>query len=95
MRAENGPNLPVVYLGKEVARTDAAGAAHVLLSLKPGDQFEISLNTSERGSERLRPQNPAVAFVVKGRDDIMTFDQHFAIEKKPVYYKPINRPRPL
>ena len=35
VRAENGANLPVVYLGREVARTDGSGAAHVHLRLKP------------------------------------------------------------
>lgn len=95
VRAENGPNLPVLYLGKEMARTDAAGAAHLLLSVRPGDQFEISLGTTERGNERLRPQNPTVAFVVKAHDDIMTFDQRFAFERRPVDPRPLNRPRPL
>ena len=40
--------------------------------------------------------DPTVAFVVKSHDDIMTFDQRFAVEKKAVYVRPpVNRPRPL
>ncbi len=91
VRAENGPNLPVIFQGKELARTDAAGAAHLLLLLKTGEQFEISLKTSERGNERLRPQNPAVSFVVKAHDDIVTFDQRFGVDRTPVRQEPAPR----
>src|SRR5690606_1663539 len=31
VRAENGPDLPIRYLGREVGRTDARGAATVVL----------------------------------------------------------------
>lgn len=82
VRADDGPNLPVMYLGKEVARTDASGAAHVLLRLGPTDTFELTLGTGEKGSEQLRPQNPVASFAVKGRDDVFTFDQRFTIEPK-------------
>jgi len=87
VRAENGPFLPVTYLGKPVARTDAAGAAHILLAMKPGDQFELGLDTT--AAERLRPQNPRGTFVVKPRDEIQGFDVKFTMEKpKPVYHAP-------
>jgi len=94
VRAENGPFLPVTYLGKAVARTDAAGAAHILLAMKPGDQFELGLDTTS--AERLRPQNPRGTFVVKPRDEIQGFDVKFTMEKpKPVYHAPKPRPHPL
>lgn len=82
VRAENGPNLPVIHLGKEVARTDASGATHVALRLPPEDSFELRLGTEEKGAEALRPQNPSASFVVKERDEVLVFDQRFAIEKK-------------
>ena len=78
VRADNGPNLPVVYLGEEVARTDASGAAHVLLNLTPGDEFELSLDTTE--AARLRPQKPAARFTVKSDDEILTFNVAFKLE---------------
>ena len=53
VRAENGPNLPVTYLGRAVGRTDASGAAHVLLAMHPGDQFSLGLDTS--GNKRIPP----------------------------------------
>jgi hypothetical protein len=46
VRAEGGPNLPILFLGQEIARTDASGTAHVSLSLPPNSQFELTLSTS-------------------------------------------------
>jgi hypothetical protein len=86
IRADNGANLPVMHLNKEVARTDASGAAHFFLPAKPGDSFELMINTSERGNEKLRPQNPTAPFVVRAQDDVFLFDQRFTREKEPVKY---------
>jgi hypothetical protein len=86
VKADNGPNLPVVYLGKELARTDANGAATILFRLQPNSQFELALNTSERGNERIQPQNPVRHFVVHSYDDVVVFDQPFSWKPKPVVY---------
>lgn len=80
VRTENGPNLPVLYLGNEVARTDASGAANVALRLPPNETFELKLGTAEKGAERLRPQNPSASFTTKDHDEILPFDQKFTIE---------------
>ena len=53
----------MLFLGREVARTDASGAAHVLLKLKSDEAFDLVLGTE--GNDRLRPQNPSASFVVK------------------------------
>lgn len=82
VRAENGANLPVLYLGNEVARTDSAGAAHVAVRLAPNETFELKLGTTEKGAERLRPQNPVATFTAKDRDDVLAFDQKFTLEKQ-------------
>jgi hypothetical protein len=82
VRTENGPNLPVLYLGREMARTDGAGAAHVMLKLKPDESFNLVLGTD--GNERLRPQNPTASFIVRDHDDVFTFDQKFELEKRRV-----------
>ncbi len=58
VRAEYGENLPVRYLGREVARTDRSGAAHLLLKIAPEDALELTLDTSEQpgaSSEESRP----------------------------------------
>jgi hypothetical protein len=82
VRADNGPNLPIMYLGREVGRTDEAGAASVLLLVKPNEQFQLAFNTTEKGNERLRPQNPVATFLVKQHDELFTLDQRFSLEKK-------------
>ena len=91
VRAENGPNLPVVYLGQPLARTDASGAALVLMKMKPGEQFELTLSTQEKNGEYLRPQNPSATFLVKPQDDVMLFDQRFSVEQRP-YVAPAAKP---
>ncbi len=80
VRADQGPNLPVMYLGQEVARTDFSGAAHVLLTLPPGEEFELMLDTTNGGGERLRPQRPTGKFSVKNEDEILTFHVPFTVE---------------
>ncbi len=98
IRTENGANLPVLRLGRPVARTDAAGTAHLLLSVKPGEQVDLTLSTAEKGSEQLRPQNPMLMFIGKNRDDFVVLEQKFTAEKKaaPVRQGPRPpRPTPL
>ena len=93
VRADGGPNLPITYLGKPVGKTDQSGAAHLLLAMKPGDQFQLGLDTSAPGLERLRPESPAKVFVVKDADDIQVFDIKFTLEPlKKVYHAPPPRP---
>jgi hypothetical protein len=76
-----------------VGRTDAAGAAHLLLAMKPGDQFQLGLDTSDPTLKRLRPQMPNRVFVVKDGDDIEAFYQKFTLEPLPkVYHAPPKRP---
>lgn len=81
VRAENGPDLPVLYLGREVARTDASGAAHVMLKLPPGDEFSLTLSTGD--DKLIKPQSPVASFAVGNRDDVVLFDQRFE-RAKPV-----------
>jgi hypothetical protein len=96
IRADNGPNLPVMYLDREIARTDASGAAHVILPVKPGDSFQLTLATNEKGNEKLRPQNPSLPFTARGQDDLLLFEQRFTREREPVrYVKGPEKPRHL
>jgi hypothetical protein len=89
VRAENGISLPVLYLGRVIGRTDASGAATVLLdNLDADSQFDLTLDTSGKGNEALRPQNPSMTFTVKRADDVFTFDTKFTIEKKAVVWHP-------
>ena len=82
IRAEEGPNLPVVFLGREIARTDASGAAHVSMQMRPDETFQLMLKTSETEAGRsLRPQDPVATFRVKNHDEVVTFNQEFKVER--------------
>jgi hypothetical protein len=83
VRADNGANLPVLYEGQEVSRTDASGAAHVLVSAAPGEQFALTLGTDEKNAAHLRPHNPTVTFVAGDRDEILTMEERFVDDAAP------------
>ncbi len=84
VRADNGANLPVMFLGSVVARTDSAGAAHFALDVKPGEQFEVQIKTDDQ--PKLKPQNPSRTFVMPARDEVVLFSQGFALDKKKVFH---------
>ncbi len=81
VRADRGPRLPVLYLGKEIARTDESGAAHAVVDVPLGEDVEITLGTGEPGSERLRPQNPSMKFSGAATNDFHVFGVQFQVEE--------------
>jgi hypothetical protein len=89
VRAENGADLPVRYLGREVGHTDDHGAATVMIEGEEGETFELVLDTSR--SARLHPQNPALTFQMGTKDESYVFDQKFITEKAKK--GPVFRPR--
>ncbi|MGO8998638.1 MAG: hypothetical protein ACLQVI_35395 [Polyangiaceae bacterium] len=98
IRADNGANLPVNYLGRTVARTDASGAALFTLKVKPAEQVLVTLSTAEKGSELLRPESPTLTFLSKDKDDFVLLEQIFTTQKvKPTYHakKKVVGPTPL
>lgn len=87
VRAENGKNLPVRLLGREVGRTDDTGVATVVVEAQENEPFELVLDTSS--AKLLHPQNPALTFRMGPKDASFVFDQKFTVEKpKRVYVKP-------
>jgi hypothetical protein len=82
VKAENGPNLPVLYLGKVITRTDESGAAHFAIEAPPGGQFQVTLDTGD--NKRISPASPSKPFTVGAADDIFVFEQKFEVEKKKV-----------
>jgi hypothetical protein len=80
VRVDDGPNLPVLYLGHEIARTDAFGAAHALIQVPPGEPFRLTLDTSSNPA--LRPASPSAELAVGEADDIVVFEPKVAPEKK-------------
>lgn len=82
IKADNGPFLPVVYLGKTLTKTDASGAAHFALDAPPGTQLSVTLDTGD--NSRLKPPSPSKLLTVGQSDEILVFDQKFEVEKKKV-----------
>ncbi len=74
--------LPVMIEGREVARTDASGVAHVSLEMAPGQSFQVLLATAT-ASPMLRPQDPQLTFVFPDGDEIFAFDENFDEEAPP------------
>lgn len=91
VRAERGADLPVVYLGKELTRTDQSGAAHIVLDVPPNQAFQLKLNTDS--NSRLLPQNPTTTFEVKDADEVFVFDPQFKLEKPKYRYRGPSRPK--
>jgi hypothetical protein len=81
VRADRGPHLPVLYLGREIARTDESGAAHALIDVPEGEEVEITVSTSEPGNERLRPQSPSMKFPGSDTSDLHLFNVQFQLEE--------------
>jgi hypothetical protein len=73
--------IPVKLRGQTVAQTSASGTTHVALKEPVGNQFQLTLDTSERAE--LRPESPTRIFSVGQRDAFAVWDQPFEEEKKP------------
>jgi hypothetical protein len=83
IRAENGAGLPVLLLGREIARTDGSGIAHVVLEATPGDTVELVLGTDGPEGALLRPKNPAFSLQIRDGDDYVVLDQKLEVVQKP------------
>ena len=83
VRAEGGPDLPVFYLGKEVARTDRSGAAHVTVAMDVHEHIELMIGTG-KDNEKIHPKDPSSVFEMPDHDDIQLFAVTFTRDvKKP------------
>ena len=92
IRAENGGNLPIKFLNRDIARTDGWGAATFMLSGKPGDKLDFVIDTSDKANERLQPQSPTVSVVVDQKDSFYPLDQPFTVVKPKIVFAAVHRP---
>jgi hypothetical protein len=83
-RLEHGQNLPIRYLGRELARSDADGVAHVLLEAETDKTVELTLDTSEQ--PQLRPKSPTARFRISDHDDVVVLAQTFQSTVKPALH---------
>lgn len=99
VKAENGPNIPLMYQGREIARTDTEGAAHALLRVPPEQHVTLVLDTSSPEHVALRPHSPELNLTMPGRDEMVVFEHKFAVKSAPrkkVRRKPTKRlPQPI
>ncbi|MBS2015312.1 MAG: hypothetical protein JST00_20665 [Deltaproteobacteria bacterium] len=82
VRAEGGPDLPILYLGKEIGRTDASGAAHVKLELDVRDRVELTLDTHAESMADAHPKNPSFVFEPAESDEVKELAVTFTRDAK-------------
>jgi hypothetical protein len=81
VRTQHATGLPVTFRGREIARTDSSGTAHVLLRVPPKEQIALTLDTS--ADPMLRPKNPELTIDMPPQDKIVLFDKAFTREQPP------------
>ncbi len=88
IRTEGATDVPVKYLGREIARTDAEGYALVHLVPKASEVVHLTLDTSSDPKHAmLRPIDPQVA-VGANDDGAFTINQKFVTERRAVRAAP-------
>jgi hypothetical protein len=75
-------NVPILYLGREIARTDDAGFALLELEPKVGETLAFTLDTTDPQFRFMRPQNPERTVLVPDGEEAFTIEQKF-VEDKP------------
>ena len=72
--------LPVLMDGRELARTNSEGVAHIPLLVAPNSTFQVTIDTSAH--PRLRPKSPLGSFAVSDADALVVFEQEFTEHEK-------------
>jgi hypothetical protein len=94
VRAEGGRDLPLLHLGRELARTDSSGAAHVVLDVRSEDVLELVLDTTAQ--PRLRPKSPVLRIQPDASEGIVAVEQDFTVQQREVVRRPVAvRPGPV
>jgi hypothetical protein len=84
IRAEGGADMPILHLGKEVARTDQTGMAHVMIEGLVHERVDLTIDSSDPKFAKLHPQSPVVSFSIPDKDDAQTYLMKFMSPPKPV-----------
>jgi hypothetical protein len=84
IHTENGSNMAVRHLGKEVARTDNTGIAQVVIEGMVHDRVDLTIDTSDPRWAKVHPQNPVATFEITEKDDTQAFEVKFTAPPKPV-----------
>ena len=81
IKAENGPDLPVLLNGESVARTNGSGIAHFSTRHAAGTDFKVVLDT--RDHPHLLPQLPTRLFTLTDAEEIFVFEESFEVRNEP------------
>jgi hypothetical protein len=81
VRAPLAPGLPLLHRGRTLSTLDENGVAHLLLTGRPGDTFDVILATDTR--PRLRPNNPGARFELGDADQVALFEPQMELEPVP------------
>jgi hypothetical protein len=84
IKTEGGSNMPILHLGREVARTDQDGSAHVLIEGEVHERVDLTIDTSDPKNAKIHPQNPVASFEITNQDELKVFQQKFTRDAKPV-----------
>ncbi len=77
LKAPNRANLPVMYNGREITRTDPQGIAHMIFRVAPGDLLTFQLRTTDQ--PLLRPESPMLTLTAHPTDDVYVLSQNFEL----------------
>lgn len=85
VRTPGAVGLPIMYLGREISRTDDQGIALVSVDARVGDTFTLTIDTNDKKFQYYKPQSPEVSFSVTQDDDLFTYEQKFANDVPKVF----------
>ncbi len=92
VRTPNRPNLPILYNGRMITRTDLQGIAHLIFRVNTGESLSLRVDTS--GQPLLRPQSPTLTINTRPTDDVYVATQNFSEEAPPRVAPRPSAPRP-
>lgn len=78
VRTPNRGNLPILYNGREITRTDLQGVAHMIFRVAPRETVQLRINTD--AYPLLVPRNPLLTVTTREGDDVYVASQSFEEE---------------
>lgn len=91
VRTPGRANLPILYEGREITRTDLQGVAHMIFRVEPRQTLSFRIDTAAQPT--LRPQSPLLTVTTREADDVYVASQSFDEEAARVIRRPTG-PRP-
>lgn len=91
VRSGGREGIPVHVDGRELARTDAHGLAHVELRYAPHSRIEVTLRTDDY--PELSPRSPTTVLVAPDASDVLVVDQTFTQPPTEAPRVRVRRPR--